>query len=188
MKYSILTETAFFRAAQNGNLDEMTASYGEFINKVVEICGCPDGKTSAIACLLFAEIELKAIGDDCPMIGKAMTFIGEMQRMVEHLPASEIKVESKPDVKWTGDIVSLVELMYGLQEMGCINDGKLTIEELGNRIFPLFGLPKKPYARIYVDIKERAAKNGYRSYFLSNMRNSVEERIDQDIRISLRRK
>ena len=31
MKYNILTETAFFRAAQNGSLDDMTACYGEFI-------------------------------------------------------------------------------------------------------------------------------------------------------------
>ena len=31
MKYNILTETAFFRAAQNGSLEDMTACYGEFI-------------------------------------------------------------------------------------------------------------------------------------------------------------
>ena len=49
MKYNILTETAFFRAAQNGSLDEMTACYGEFIERVVDVCGCKNGKTTAVA-------------------------------------------------------------------------------------------------------------------------------------------
>ena len=31
MKYDILTDTAFFKAVQNGNLDDATANYGEFI-------------------------------------------------------------------------------------------------------------------------------------------------------------
>ena len=95
---------------------------------------------------------------------------------------------AKTGLNWTGDIVNLVELMYGLQEMQCLNDGKLSIEELGNRIFPLFGLQPRVYSRIYIDIKQRATKNGNRTYFLSRMRNMLEERIDQDIHISLRRK
>ena len=164
MKYNILTETAFFRAAQNGSLEDMTACYGEFIERVVDVCGCKNGKTTAVATLLFAGIELKAMGKGNRMVEKAVTFIGEMQKVVEQMPA------------------------YGLQEMQCLNDGKLPIEELGNRIFPLFGLQPRIYSRIYIDIKQRATKNGNRTYFLSRMRNMLEERIDQDIHISLRRK
>ena len=160
MKYNILTETAFFRAAQNGSLEDMTACYGEFIESV-------KGNR---------------------MVEKAVTFIGEMQKVVEQMPASEIAESAKTGLNWTGDIVNLVELMYGLQEMQCLNDGKLPIEELGNRIFPLFGLQPRIYSRIYIDIKQRATKNGNRTYFLSRMRNMLEERIDQDIHISLRRK
>ena len=62
MKYNILTETAFFRAAQNGSLEDMTVCYGEFIERVVDVCGCKNGKTTAVASLLFAGIELKAMG------------------------------------------------------------------------------------------------------------------------------
>ena len=188
MKYNILTETAFFRAAQNGSLEDMTACYGEFIEKVVDVCGCKNGKTMAVASLLFAGIELKAMGKGNRMVEKAVTFIGEMQKVVEQMPASEIAESAKTGLNWTGDIVNLVELMYGLQEMQCLNDGKLPIEELGNRIFPLFGLQPRIYSRIYIDIKQRATKNGNRTYFLSRMRNMLEERIDQDIHISLRRK
>lgn len=188
MKYNILTETAFFRAAQNGSLEDMTACYGEFIERVVDVCGCKNGKTTAVATLLFAGIELKAIGKGNRMAEKAVAFISEMQKVVEQMPASEIAESAKTGLNWTGDIVNLVELMYGLQEMQCLNDGKLPIEELGNRIFPLFGLQPRIYSRIYIDIKQRATKNGNRTYFLSRMRNMLEERIDQDIHISLRRK
>ena len=59
MKYNILTETAFFRAAQNGSLEDMTTCYGEFIERVVDVCGCKNGKTTAVATLLFAGIELR---------------------------------------------------------------------------------------------------------------------------------
>ena len=174
MKYNILTETAFFRAAQNGSLEDMTACYGEFIESVVDVCGCKNGKTTAVATLLFAGIELKAIGKGNRMVEKAVTFIGEMQKVVEQMPASEIAESAKTGLNW--------------QEMQCLNDGKLPIEELGNRIFPLFGLQPRIYSRIYIDIKQRATKNGNRTYFLSRMRNMLEERIDQDIHISLRRK
>ena len=117
MKYNILTETAFFRAAQNGSLEDMTACYGEFIERVVDVCGCKNGKTTPVATLLFAGIELKAMGKGNRMVEKAVTFIGEMQKVVEQMPASEIAESAKTGLNWTGDIVNLVELMYGLQEM-----------------------------------------------------------------------
>ena len=120
MKYNILTETAFFRAAQNGSLEDMTACYGEFIERVVDVCGCKNGKTTAVATLLFTGIELKAMGKGNRMVEKAVTFIGEMQKVVEQMPASEIAESAKTGLNWTGDIVNLVELMYGLQEMQCL--------------------------------------------------------------------
>ena len=187
MKYDILTETAFFRAAQNGSLDEMTACYGEFIDKVVEVCGCKNGKTAAVATLLYAEIELKTMGNGNPMIAKAATFIDEMQKVVEQMPASEMKVAETPKLNWTGDIVNLVELVYGLMEMGCVNDGNITIEKLGNALFELFGLEPKPYSRAYTTIKRRVRENGGRTYFLTEMRKQLEERIDQDIHLYLRK-
>ena len=55
MKYNILTETAFFRAAQNGSLEDMTACYGEFIERVVDVCGCKNGKTTAVATLCCSQ-------------------------------------------------------------------------------------------------------------------------------------
>ena len=192
----MLTDTAFFRAAQNGSHDEMTANYGEFIEKVVEVCGCADGKPQAFATLVYTEIELDSLKPDSDpamkLIAKAKQFLNDMQTMLEQLPITEVKSASPTSkasgLSWTGDITSLVELVYGLQEMRCINDGKLSIEELGNRLFSALGMEPRIYTRLYINIKKRSLRNGVRTYFLTEMRQMLDERIDQDIHISLRRK
>lgn len=192
----MLTDTAFFRAAQNGSHDEMAANYGEFIEKVVEVCGCADGKPLAFATLVYTEIELDSLKPDSDpatkLIDKAKLFLDDMQTMLEQLPITEMKSVSPTSkasgLSWTGDITSLVELLYGLQEMRCINDGKLSIEELGNRLFSALGMEPRIYTRLYINIKKRSLRNGVRTYFLTEMRQMLDERIDQDIHISLRRK
>ena len=193
MKYDILTDTDFIRAVKDKNEESMNATFGSFIEQVVALSACHKGKTATYAAFAYAEIELKkatgSLKSSRELAEEAIEFIHEMQQMVKDMPVTEIKQPQTTNcLNWTGDIVNLVELMYGLQEMQCLNDGKLTMEELGNRIFPLFGLKPKIYSRIYIDIKQRATKNGNRTYFLSKMRNMLEERIDQDIHISLRRK
>ena len=193
MKYDILTDTAFFRAAQDGCLDDMTANYGEFIEKVVDVCGCANGKPSAFATLSYTEIELKALlggkSKGSAMIEKAVSLVADMQQMIGQMPLAEMKPVGKKEaqLKWTGDIVNLVELVYGLVEMGCVNDGNVPIEKLGNALFGLFGLEPKPYSRAYTTIKRRVRENGGRTYFLTEMRKMLEERIDQDIHLYLRK-
>lgn len=189
MKYDILTDTAFFKAVQNGNLDEATACYGEFIEGVVDVCKCTDGKPMAFATLSYTEIELSAVSGENPkvsiMVEKVLSFIHNMQKMVEDMPSSELKTAkmSGPSLKWTGGVANLVELVYGLVEMGCVNDGDVTIGNLGNQVFGLFGLDPIPYSRTYTNIKSRSVQNGGRAYFLTEMRQMLNERIDQDARI-----
>ena len=153
MKYDILTDTAFFKAVQNGNLDEATARYGEFIERVVDVCSCTDRKPMAFATLSYTEVELSTVSSGnpqaSPMIEKVLSFIHNMQKMVEDMPSSELKTAktSGPSLKWTGGVANLVELVYGLVEMGCVNDGDVTIGNLGNQVFGLFGLDPIPYSR-----------------------------------------
>lgn len=193
MKYNILTETAFFRAAQNGSLEEMTACYGEFIERVVDVCGCAGGKPLAFATLSYTEIELKALMTDSSevssFIERVVSLLSDMQTMIGQMPWPEVKPTGSKDahLKWTGDIVNLVELVYGLVEMGCVNEGNVPIEKLGNALFGLFGLEPKPYSRAYTTIKRRVKNDGGRTYFLTEMRRMLEERIDQDIHLYLRK-
>ena len=189
MKYDILTDTAFFKAVQNGNLDEAIACYGEFIERVVDVCKCTDRKPMAFATLSYTEVELSAVSGEKPkisiMIEKVLSFIHKMQKMVEDMPSSELKTAktSGPSLKWTGGVANLVELVYGLVEMECVNDGDVTIGNLGNQVFGLFGLDPIPYSRTYTNIKSRSVQNGGRAYFLTEMRQMLNERIDQDARI-----
>ena len=194
MKYDILTETAFFHAAQNKDTDGMTASYGEFIGKVIEVCGRNNDRTEVFATLLYTDIELKRMGS-CEVVAKALEFITEMQKMVERMPmtcpseVSSTGFESADDepLNWTDGPTSLVELAYGLMELGCFNDGKATVEKVGNKLFKAFGLDPIVYTRTYINIKNRNSKDGYRTYFLTRLRNAMEQRIDNDVRKSLRR-
>lgn len=94
----------------------------------------------------------------------------------------------KPDGKfhWTGKITDLVELIYGLAETSCINDGKASIKELSAFFYDLFGVDGKDAYRLYADIKER--KSDSRTYFLDQMAKSLNERMDKDEELQAKRR
>lgn len=194
MTYSILTDTDFFRAVQNGNTDGIDASYGEFIGKVIEVCSRTNDRTIAFATLLYTEIELKRMGNN-EVVAKALEFITEIQKMVERTTvvssvrtsSSETGTADDEPLSWTEGSTSLVELAYGLMELGCFNNGKVTVEKIGNKLFKAFGMDPIVYTRTYINIKNRNSKDGYRTYFLTKLRNAMEQRIDNDVRKSLRR-
>ena len=194
MTYSILTDTDFFRAVQNGSTDEIIASYGEFVGKVIEVCSRTNDRTTAFATLLYTEIELKRMGDN-DVVAKALEFITEMQKMVERttvvssvgISSAETGTTDDEPLSWTEGSTSLVELAYGLMELGCFNNGKVTVEKIGNKLFKAFGMDPIVYTRTYINIKNRNSTDGYRTYFLTKLRNAMEQRIDNDVRKSLRR-
>lgn len=191
MKYDILTDTDFIRAVKDNDEERMNAAFGCFMEQVIALADCHEGKAATYGAFAYAEVCLKratATKANKELVEDATGFIHEMQQMVKDMPATETKAQQPVgNLNWTGDIVNLVELMYGLQEMKCLNDGKLTMEELGNRLFSVFGLKPKIYSRIYINIKQRMTRDGYRTYFLTKMRNETEQRITNDVRASLRR-
>lgn len=88
--------------------------------------------------------------------------------------------EAATRMRWTGALVELVELIYGLQEMRCIDDGGTPINEL----FAFFGLQFGLEIKVrncydtYLDIKRR--KNDSRTYFLDKMRERLNLRMQRD--------
>lgn len=83
-------------------------------------------------------------------------------------------------MRWTGTFVEMVELIYGLQEMRCIDDGDTPINEL----FAFFGSQFGQEIKVrncydtYLDIKRR--KNDSRTYFLDKMRERLNLRMQRD--------
>ena len=83
-------------------------------------------------------------------------------------------------MRWTGTLVEMVELIYGLQEMRCIDDGDTPINELFAFFGSQFGLEIKVRNcyDTYLDIKRR--KNESRTYFLDKLRERLNLRMQRD--------
>lgn len=91
-------------------------------------------------------------------------------------------------MRWTGALVELVELIYGLQEMRCIDDGDTPINELFALFGRLFGIEIKESHcyNAYTDMKRR--KNDSRTYFLDKMRERLNLRMQRDDEKEMKRR
>ena len=121
-------------------------------------------------------------------VRKALSFVRKMQR---HLSASHIQIpplhqQSTPDnhhkmarpstvLRWTGKASDLVELIYGVSEMGCINGGEASLKEIAAYFYKVFGVQAKGCYNIFGDIKMR--KNESRTYFLDRAAEKVNRRM-----------
>lgn len=89
-------------------------------------------------------------------------------------------LHTKTPHRWTGTIVELVELIYGLQELHCIDEGEAPINEMIAFFNSSFGLEVKESHcyNAYADMKRR--KNDSRTYFLDKMRERLNLRMQRD--------
>lgn len=94
----------------------------------------------------------------------------------EEQPSELLKIKST--YKWTGNAIELVEMMYGLNEMCCLNNGEPPIHELAAFMGTLFGMDIRDCYSAYTDMKRR--KNESRTYFLDKMRERLNKRMQQD--------
>ena len=199
MNYLILTETEFFGLI-NGN-DEtinLNAAYGCFVKAVVELLSENDTDGVKIA-LAYAENELEyhntqylAGGGKSHtdlFVRKALSFVRKMQKQIStsrlqvpplspSYPSPPSTAHSVPALKWTGNAIDLVEMIYGISEMGCINDGEIPLKELAPVLYSFFGVNSKDCYRFYTDIKRR--KNDSRTYFLDRMQKKLNEKMQRD--------
>lgn len=201
MEYLILAETEFFGLI-NGN-DEtvnLNAAYSRFVKAVVELMHDSDTDGVKIA-LAYAENELQHhrtqyIADMKShthlFVRKALSFVRKMQK---HIPSNHPQVlplsttihsecekkedeRNTPTMRWTGKASDLVELIYGVSEMGCINDGETSLKEIADYFYKVLGVQAKGCYNIYSDIKMR--KNESRTYFLDRAAEKVNRRMQMD--------
>lgn len=193
MNFLILTETEFFRLV-NTDTDcrKLNAAYREFINQVFTFCcSASCDVRQLVGTLLYTEIELSCLhekltphGDDRACHArKAVSFIRRMlkhiQTQVPPLSTPKSDIHTTP-LRWTGTLIELVELIYGLQEIGCINDGETPINELTGYFGKLLGIEIKDILcyNTYANMKHR--KNESRTYFLDKMRERLNLRMQRD--------
>ena len=190
MNHTILTDTKFFQQINSNEYQELATAYNEFIAKVIEHChSTADMKNIAVS-LMYAEIELQyhQVQNDCDMavyIKKAHAFIKRMQQhltiittQVPPLNPTTSEKNNTPTLQWTGNAIDLVEMIYGISEMGCINNGNIQLNELAPVLYAFFGVNSKDCYRFYTDIKRR--KNDSRTYFLDKMQMKLNEKMRRD--------
>lgn len=198
MDYLILTETDFFRQITDDTAcRDMEAAYNEFVKEAFRLCsGCHDLLTAFFAAT-YAENELQYLcGQTASDTGgnvkalyirKALSLLRKTLKHLQpqvppltstHENTLKETVPPTPALRWTGNAVDLVEIIYGLDEMGCINNGDIPLGELASFFYTLLGVESKECYRFYTDIKHR--KNESRTYFMDKMRERLNERMRKD--------
>jgi len=198
MNYFLLADTEFFRRINEAGDCNMETAYMAFANQVIELCGSIHASHTAIA-LAYIEIELqhhpvRLLSEErkeaAAYIGKALSFVRKMQKFLTtpqvppltsnihptNVPSA--KSETQKSLQWTGNTLDLVELIYGLSEMGCIDNGETPLKVLAPALYEFFGLDTKECYRYYSAIKLR--KNPSRTYFIDKMQKKLNEKIRRD--------
>ena len=163
----------------------METAYTAFATQVIELCnGSMDANLTVIA-LAYIEIELqhhpvRNLSEEkreiAAYVSKALSFVRKMQKFLATpqvpplISANNTTETATSLLQWTGNAIDLVELIYGIDEMGCINNGNMPLK--------IFGVESKDCYRFYTDIKRR--KNESRTYFLDRMQEKLNERMLRD--------
>ena len=199
-EYSILTKTDFF-GILNGETELASAcihkAYHDFVEHIIECCMGRRAVDNVHVALAFAEIELRFLIDIVEEemrihAKKAIAFIRKMMQLASqhhtevpplisnihptHITAA--KSETPKSLQWTGNTLDLVELIYGLSEMGCIDNGETPLKVLAPALYEFFGLDTKECYRYYSAIKLR--KNPSRTYFIDKKQKKLNEKIRRD--------
>lgn len=193
MEYIVLTETDFFRRLNEAdNLNDLCSSYRDFTDRVIQLCMGGMNLYHAVLALIHVETELqfhrKFYGVETDSVSglyirKALTFVRRTQKILvpQTPPLSAISLDNSPSpFRWTGSLVELIEVIYALDEMGCINDGQNDIKELTAFFGSQLGLEIKDSHcyNAYTDMKRRKSES--RTYFLDKMRERLNLRMQRD--------
>lgn len=193
MNYFLLAETEFFRLINEAGDCNMETAYTAFATQVIELCSGSMDPNRTIIALAYIEIELqyhpvRNLSEErreiAAYVSKALSFVRKMQKFLATLQVPPlISADNTTDgttslLQWTGNAIDLVELIYGIDEMGCINNGNMPLKQLAPILYKIFGIESKDCYRFYTDIKRR--KNESRTYFLDKMQEKLNERMLRD--------
>lgn len=204
MNYFLLAETDFFRRINEAEDCDMETAYTAFATQVIELCTSSIDTNRIIIALTYIEIELQhhpvrylpeEKKEAAAYVSKALSLVRRMQKyFAPHMPSlisthtssDNLTENSKSPLQWTGNAIDLVELIYGINEMGCINNGNMPLKQLAPLLYKIFGVESKDCYRFYVDIKRR--KNESRTYFLDKMQERLNEKMVRDEEMEQKKK
>ena len=171
---------------------------------MVSLCSNMSNPENTFFALSFAETELQFhdtlqtentgnnrsiyVRKALSFVRKMLEYIGQIRSGQVHTPQVERRKEKKNSqpLQWTGNAIDLVEIIYGIHEMGCINNGEIPLKQLAPILYSFFGVETKDCYRFYTDIKRR--KTISHTHFLEQMQERLNERIRRDEEAELKRR
>ena len=188
MDYFILTDNSFFRLIRGEAGIDLQSAYQDFVVQVINLCKQADDGYRAVA-LTYAETELQfvsGVSEDIDLCAKkALAFVQKMLCLItdnKQIDFSANEQTMPTGMQWTGKKTDFVELVYGLQTMGVINDGNVSVRDLLGFFNQIFGevIPFEQCYGSYQAIKRR--KLTVRAAFLESMLNGLHNRMKEDDR------
>ncbi len=93
-----------------------------------------------------------------------------LERMKLTSDLSRIKLPKKTKLRWTASKRALVELIYAIKQIGCMNDGKVTLKELIDRFSILLNIDLSNFHSTAKRLTERNLnKYQSRAFFWMNL-------------------
>jgi hypothetical protein len=101
-------------------------------------------------------------------------------RALDPAPAVPLKVKNElPELKWTGDKINLVEVIYALYFTGQLNNGNADIAQIIQFMEKHLQIDLSRSYRDFIDIRNRKVSSPTR--YIDQMRESIHKRIDDDL-------
>ncbi|WP_316847104.1 RteC domain-containing protein [Pedobacter psychrodurus] len=111
----------------------------------------------------------------CEMLQKHLTGL-----LIKQQYAGSVDKQRNVDssrLRWTGDSLNLIEVLYGLYSTGQINNGKIGLSEIAEVFQHVFQINLNRYHRRFVEIKQR--KGMSKTRFLDEMRDGILKKVDE---------
>lgn len=155
MNYFLLAETDFFRLINEAGDCNMETAYTAFATQVIELCNGGMDMNLTVIALAYIEIELqhhpvRNLSEEkreiAAYVSKALSFVRKMQKFLATpqvpplISANNATETTASLLQWTGNAIDLVELIYGIDVMGCINNGNMPLKQLAPLLYKIFGV------------------------------------------------
>jgi RteC protein len=95
--------------------------------------------------------------------------------IIKHIRALNKSVEST-GLTWSGSKTDLIELIYALHSVGCMNKGAASIKQIATCFESLFNVKLNDYYRSFLDIKLRKVQMG----FIERMRSKYLAKVKEE--------
>jgi hypothetical protein len=112
------------------------------------------------------------------IVDRQMEFVRwqmQMETTAQKCPLTRLSPEHSK-LKWTGNVVEWVELLYALYSVKRINNGKTSLKELFQQMGEICDFEVKEFANYFMNIKNRT--DGHRAKFIDLLKDAVLERME----------